>query len=109
MDDAETEDMNEATFEGSLDGAEGDFTCTVDPCTLSRVADVDGDATWALVGGWSFEADADETIEVPDADYLAFGYWNMIDHRVFGRRRALLLWVDALRRQRAGAERHRHL
>ena len=55
------------------------FTCTVDPCTLSRLADVDGDATWALVGGWSFEADADETIEVPDADYLAFGYWNMIE------------------------------
>lgn len=78
MDDAET-DENEGTFEGSLDGADGTFTCTVDPCTLSRLADVDGDATWALVGGWSFEADADETIEVPDADYLAFGYWNMIE------------------------------
>ena len=79
MDDAESEEINEATFGGTLDGANGDFTCTVDPCTLRRVADVGGTAAWALVGGWGFAADDGEMIEVQDGDYLAFGYWNMID------------------------------
>ena len=80
VDDPET-DQNDRTFGGSLDGADGDFTCTVDPCTLRRLADVGGSPVWALMGGWTFTADDgdDGRTEVPDADYLAFGYWNMID------------------------------
>ena len=84
VDNTATMDVNEATFDGTLDEAAGTFTCTVDPCTLSRGAgdsDATDDDTWALVGGWSFTAAEDATgmIDVPDADYLAFGYWNMID------------------------------
>ena len=79
MDDPDTEDDNEAMFEGTLDGTEGTFTCTVAPCTLSRVAnDGEGNPVWALVGGWGFTADDGQMLDVPDPDYLAFGYWNKV-------------------------------
>ena len=76
IDIAATEEENERTFEGSLGGAMGTFTCTVDPCTLT----LGPDTTWALSDGWTFEADdgVDGEIDVQDADYLAFGYWNKV-------------------------------
>ena len=77
MDDADSEDVDERTFDGSLGGATGTFTCEVGPCTLAR-GEADGGPTWTLSDGWTFEADAGQNINVPDADYLAFGYWNKI-------------------------------
>lgn len=80
MDDAESDDVDESMFEGSLGGATGMFTCLVDSCTLTRgMNDTDGDPTWMLSGGWGFTANDGQNIEVPDSDYLAFGYWNKID------------------------------
>ena len=79
VDDPGTDD-DERMFAGTLDGATGTFTCTVDPCTVNRLADdSSNNPTYGLVGGWSFTAADGQTLEVPDADYLAFGYWNMID------------------------------
>ena len=69
-----TADMDERTFDGTLGGANGTFTCTMDPCTLSR-----GEGpTWSLSGGWHFTANDGENVDVQDTDYLAFGYWNKV-------------------------------
>ena len=73
-DDASTTDMDEA-FEGAgtYNGAMGKYRCTG-----SSVCTVTLDATGAITAmsdGWVFTPDAGATSDVPDADYLHYGFW----------------------------------
>ena len=70
--DADTEDMNEGTIEGSFDGADGTFECVSTDCSIQT----DGDGKLMTVDGtWHFTPDEDVTVDVDDADYLRYGFW----------------------------------
>ena len=58
---------------GTYDGASGRYKCTgtVD-CTVAL--DADGDIT-AMVGGWVFTPGSGVTVDVPDSDFLRYGFW----------------------------------
>jgi hypothetical protein len=71
---------------GTYFGAAGLFTCETEPCTITRpsagdadftVADSNDDTTDGSQGGgtWRFDPDDDETVTLPDQDWLAFGFW----------------------------------
>ena len=62
----------DAEFMGMFNGAPGTYTCTSTDCTLST------DASGALIGiagTWHFTPDEGATSDVPDAEYLHYGFW----------------------------------
>ena len=65
--------MNEAAMKtGTFDGADGTFQCVSINCSIAT----DGDGKLMTVGGtWHFTPDEDVTVDVPDADYLHYGFW----------------------------------
>ena len=75
IDDAADDDLitsRPREFSGTFDGAEGTYECATGDCSIVRSAE--GDLT--LVGAtWTFTPDDDVTVDVPDPDYLHFGYW----------------------------------
>ena len=84
-DDTDTEDVDERTFMGMFHGVPGTYTCTTagagsSGCTL--INNDDGDLV-QIVGTLTFTPEEQETGDdpymvagvIPDADYLAFGYW----------------------------------
>ena len=76
-DDASTTDVDETRMAFSTPAmfrdAPGTLTCGgTGDCTATL--DADGDIT-AVAGGWIFTPDSGATIDVPDADYLNYGFW----------------------------------
>ncbi len=83
-DDADTTDMNEASFDGTFRGVAGGFSCEVgsnagDVCRATR--DEDGKVSFTG-GAWTFtptepEGEAKVMVAgvIPDPDYLTFGFW----------------------------------
>lgn len=74
FDDASTTDMDEADeVAGTYNGAMGTYRCngTAD-CTVT--VDDEGAIT-AMSDGWVFTPNAGATSDVPDADYLNYGFW----------------------------------
>ena len=63
----------DSEYEGTLQGAKGTFTCGDASCTLST--DGDGDLN-ALAGEWYFTPDDGAKRQVPDTDYIHFGFWK---------------------------------
>ena len=73
-DDTNTADVDEAAeVRGSYDGAMGTYRCdgTAD-CSVNL--DPMGAIT-AISVGWIFIPDAGVTVDVPDAEYLSYGFW----------------------------------
>ena len=69
------DDMDAAeTATGSYNGATGTYTCAggADGCTVTL--DAAGMLT-AMSDGWIFTPDMRATSDVPDADYLHYGFW----------------------------------
>ena len=77
-DDDQTDDDDEA-FEGAgtYDGATGTYRCNgATDCTVNVTVDEDEKVTIAeMSAGWIFTPDDDETIDVPDANFLSYGVW----------------------------------
>ena len=78
-DDPSTMDMDETRMAFSTPamfrGAPGTLTCGgTNDCTATL--DADGDIT-AVTGGWIFTPDQGATIDIPDSDYLHYGFWLM--------------------------------
>ncbi len=65
--------VDEDTVTGTLQGAAGTFTCATDP---NCQAAVDTDGTFSLTGDWYFTPDAGAMRQVPNADYMWFGFWK---------------------------------
>jgi hypothetical protein len=72
QDSAATEDENEGAIDGKFDGADGTFVCVSSGCSL--VTDGDGELM-TVDGTWRFTPDEKVTVDVPDADYLHYGFW----------------------------------
>ena len=63
----------EHSFTGGFAGAAGTYSCTGDATTCTVGVGSDGKIN--LAGTWTFTADAGAMINVPDSDYLNFGWW----------------------------------
>ena len=62
------------TFNGTVRGVAGTFSCTA-PCTVPTVPQ-DAAALTGASGAWTFvPTNANGMIDVPDAAYLSFGWW----------------------------------
>ncbi|MXX10241.1 MAG: hypothetical protein F4Z68_02285 [Nitrospira sp. SB0667_bin_9] len=73
-DDPGTPDMDERRFTGTYNGAPGRYTCSgTSDCT----ATVDDKGVVSELAGdsWIFTPDSDATSDVPDSDYLHYGFW----------------------------------
>ena len=70
--DLETEDVNEASFDGTYNGAAGTYECTAGDCSTTSN---DKGAVTAIVGTWRFTPDPGVKSPVPDYDYLHYGFW----------------------------------
>ena len=79
-DDASTNDMDEADeVEGTYNGAMGTYRCNGSAdCTVTLNAM--GMIT-AMSAGWVFTPDEGATSDVPDSDYLHYGFLAQEDHR----------------------------
>ncbi len=69
------DDMDTAeTAPGSYNGATGTYTCAggADDCTVTLDAMA---KLTAMSDGWIFTPDTGATSDVPDADYLQYGFW----------------------------------
>ena len=62
------------TVAGSYNGAMGTYTCAGGAVDCSVTLDAMGMLT-AMSDGWIFTPDAGATSDVPDADYLHYGFW----------------------------------
>ena len=71
-DDDDTEDVNEASFDGTYNGASGKYECTTGPCTTTSN---DKGAVTNMDGTWMFTPGPGATSPVPDYDYLHYGFW----------------------------------
>ena len=73
FDDAGTTNMDEA-FEapGTYNGAPGTYRC--DGTAACTVVYTDGEIS-EMTGTWVFTPDAGATSDVPDSEYLAYGFW----------------------------------
>ena len=69
-----TENIDEAAeVMGTYDSVPGTYRCTESPvCTVTLNAE--GELT-AISNGWAFIPAAGPTVDVPDADYLYYGFW----------------------------------
>ena len=72
-DDVDTEDVNEASFDGTYNGASGTYECTGGG-TCSTTSDDEGVVT-DMEGTWRFTPATGATSPVPDYDYLHYGFW----------------------------------
>ena len=62
-----------STHEGTYFGASGTYTCTTG-CTIER--EETGTVPFNISAGtWTFTPDADQTVTIPDQDYMVFGAW----------------------------------
>ena len=59
----------EVSLPGTLMGADGDFLCSGN-CSVSE-----DDGEFSFTGSWTFDADANEMVSAPDADYTQYGWW----------------------------------
>ena len=73
--DATTAAGRASQFAGTFDGASGLFRCvdSSDGCTVAT--DADGDFTALTASEWEFTPSAGATVDVPDADYMTYGFW----------------------------------
>ena len=75
FDDASTMDMDEAfKTTGTYNGAPGTYRCNGNANTCSVGYDAMGMIT-SVSGDWIFTPDAGATVDVPDEDYLHYGFW----------------------------------
>ena len=77
-DDASTTDVDESKdateITGAFDGAQGRYSCTTagaDGCSVT----LDNDGKITATSGWVFTPNTDETVDVPNPDYLYYGFW----------------------------------
>ncbi|MCY4429818.1 MAG: hypothetical protein OXC11_05415 [Rhodospirillales bacterium] len=69
------DDMDAAfTAAGSYNGASGTYTCAGGAADCTVTLDATGMLT-AMSDGWIFTPDTGATSDVPDADYLHYGFW----------------------------------
>jgi hypothetical protein len=64
----------DSEYEGTLQGAKGTFTCGDASCTLST--DEDGKLSALAADMWYFTPDKGAKRQVPDTDYIHFGFWK---------------------------------
>ncbi len=71
----EDESRDAAEIAGTFDGAMGTYKCnaTGGPCTVT--VDTMGVVSAVDANHWIFIPDAGVTIDVPDSDYLHYGFW----------------------------------
>ncbi len=62
------------TEAGSYNGASGTYTCAGGAAGCTATVDATGMLT-AMSDGWIFTPDTGATSNVPDADYLQYGFW----------------------------------
>ncbi len=77
-DDASTTDVDESKdateITGAFDGAQGRYSCATagaDGCSVT----LDNDGKITATSGWVFTPNTDETVGIPDPDYLHYGFW----------------------------------
>ena len=87
LDSGQDVDMDTRMFRATYNGIPGTFTCAalVINCAPIMTATNNGGQTFitemtlfvtSAPGGWTFESDDNvETVALPDADYMYFGYW----------------------------------
>ena len=71
-DDDTTMGVNEGAVMGMFNGAPGTFECVSSGCSL--VTDADGDLA-TVNGTWRFTPDMGAMVDVPDDEYLSYGFW----------------------------------
>ncbi len=97
-----TAPATEVLVPGTYHGASGTYRCSTAPCTATVTA-----TGTSLGGTWVFAHGAGAMVSVPDADYLAFGWWLNKDkdgeptaasafYSTVGAARAALAGVDAI-------------
>ena len=62
------------TTSGTYNGAMGTYRCSDASSDCTVTVDADGDIT-AMSTGWAFIPDDGATSDVPDADYMSYGFW----------------------------------
>ena len=60
------------TFTGAFSGASGEYSCSGSSCSVTLD---DKSAPTAMGGAWIFAPDEGAMVNVPDYDYLYFGWW----------------------------------
>ena len=73
-DDPADEDDAAAEVEGTYNGAMGTYMCAGGAADCTVTLDAMGMIT-AMSDGWIFTPDAGATSDVPDGDYLSYGFW----------------------------------
>ena len=77
--DADTATGRASQFSGTFDGASGTFRCVdSNGCTVST--DAMGDFSELMVNEWEFTPNPGATVDVPDTDYLTYGFWLDTTH-----------------------------
>ena len=62
-------------FSGTFDGASGLYRCVAAGGTCTVSTDADGDFNALTDGEWEFTPAAGATVDVPDSDYMTYGFW----------------------------------
>ena len=86
-----------STHQGTYFGASGTFACGTTPCEITR--DETGSTPFNIDGAqaWTFTPDDDQTVQVPDQDYMVFGAWLTVpDDNVNGEHR-IGVFYDGMR------------
>ena len=61
---------------GTLQGARGIFRCGGNDDTASCVITKTGEGNFIFTGGWRFFPSSSAKVNVPDAEYMWFGWWS---------------------------------
>ena len=69
-DDVDEDDMT-AKLRGSFDGASGTFQCSAGACTVRNTG-----GGYVLDGVWTFRTSKNSKVNVPDGEFMSFGWWR---------------------------------
>ena len=69
-DDVDNDDMT-AKLRGSFDGASGTFQCSGGACTVRNTG-----GGYVLDGEWTFRTSKSSRVNVPDEEFMHFGWWR---------------------------------
>ena len=69
-----TADVDEGLHDGTYNGAEGTYRCTLDSGSCTVTFNAKGQVT-GVVDGWVFIPDQGATSDQPDYNYLSYGFW----------------------------------
>ena len=69
-DDVDNDDMT-AKLSGRFDGASGTFQCSGGACTVRHTG-----GGYVLDGDWTFRTSKNSKVNVPDGEFMSFGWWR---------------------------------